>query len=260
MEPKTARGSWKAEFYFDDDDKRDEKKDERSDATSCGKVAVKDQGKLELMESEKFWMVPDFQTGSDAKGFSMSKTILGKQITKEIVMKVLAEGKSELIEGFVSQRTRRSFDSYLVLDAKKGNVGWEFPPREEKSKAPRRTKKEGGKKEENDAPARRSASKAGSEKVGTVTVKGKGEHDLLQNEDEWLVDGLSFGKTRKPLTIRREMCSVAITQEMVTQLLAKGKTELIKDFVSRKTGRKFEAYLVLDTNGGRVSYEFPERK
>ena len=260
VEPKTARGSWKAEFYFDDDDKRDEKKDERSDATSCGKVAVKDQGKLELMESEKFWMVPDFQTGSDAKGFSMSKTILGKQITKEIVMKVLAEGKSELIEGFVSQRTRRSFDSYLVLDAKKGNVGWEFPPREEKSKAPRRTRKEGGKKEENDAPARRSASKAGSEKVGTVTVKGKGEHDLLQNEDEWLVDGLSFGKTRKPLTIRREMCSVAITQEMVTQLLAKGKTELIKDFVSRKTGRKFEAYLVLDTNGGRVSYEFPERK
>ena len=261
LEPKTARGSWKAEFYFDDDD-REEKKEEQTDATSCGKVAVKDQGKLELMETEKFWTVPDFKTGTDAKGFSMAKTILGKQITREIVMKVLADGKSELIEGFVSQRTRRSFDSYLVLDVKKGNVGWEFPPREEKPKATRRSKKEGAKKEDGDAPARRSASaaKASGESVATVAVKGKGEHSLLQTEDEWVVDGLTFGKSRKPLAIRREMCSVPITQEMVTQLLAKGKTELIKDFVSRKTGRKFEAYLVLDTNIGRVGYEFPERK
>ena len=46
----------------------------------------------------------------------------------------------------------------------------------------------------------------------------------------------------------------------MAQLLSKGKTELIKDFVSHKTGRKFEAYLVLATDNGRVSYEFPERK
>ncbi|WP_151210941.1 hypothetical protein, partial [Akkermansia muciniphila] len=36
--------------------------------------------------------------------------------------------------GFVSQRTKRPFDAFLVLDFKTGKVGFEFPPREEKPK------------------------------------------------------------------------------------------------------------------------------
>ena len=56
------------------------------------------------------------------------------------------------------------------------------------------------------------------------------------------------------------MCGVTITPEMVVQLLTKGKTELIADFISRKSGRKFDAYLVFDSGTGRVSYEFPPRK
>jgi hypothetical protein len=46
----------------------------------------------------------------------------------------------------------------------------------------------------------------------------------------------------------------------ITQLLTKGKTELIKDFTSHKSGKKFDAYLVLNASTGRVSYEFPPRK
>ena len=268
VKPKSARGSWKAEFYFDDDDREEEQQAQGAEQTSHGKVEVQGQGSLELVETDRNWLVPDFKTGTNIKGFTVAKTILGREISKEQVLKVLREGKSDLLTGFVSQRTHRSFDSYLVLDVKKGNVGWEFPPREEKPKAARRSagKATAGTQDAKPEKAAKAAgkpaaaSKANAERVGTVTVKGKGEHDLLQTEDEWLVDGLTYGKSRRPLTIRREMCSVAITQEMVAQLLSKGKTELIRDFVSHKTGRKFEAYLVLGTDNGRVSYEFPERK
>jgi DNA topoisomerase-3 len=47
---------------------------------------------------------------------------------------------------------------------------------------------------------------------------------------------------------------------VVVQLLTKGKTELIKDFTSHKSGKKFDAYLVFNSSTGRVSYEFPPRK
>ncbi len=256
VEPKTAKGSWKTEFFFED---ADNEETEPADQSSCGKVAVKGQGKLELKETDKLWLVPDFKLSSGKKGFSMSKTILGKQISQEQVKQVLGEGKSELISGFVSQRTQRSFEAYLVLDEKKGNVGWEFPPREEKPKASRRS---AAKKKDDGDDAAKEAPKAPAQakRVGPVSVKGKGEHDLLETEDAWIVDGLAYGKSRKPLAVKRKMCEVEITLEMAVQLLSKGKTGLISDFVSRKNGRKFEAYLVLDTNAGRVNYEFPPRK
>jgi DNA topoisomerase-3 len=46
--------------------------------------------------------------------------------------------------------------------------------------------------------------------------------------------------------------------EQVKKLLVEGKTELLKSFVSKKTGRKFEAFLAW--KDGKVSFEFPPRE
>ncbi len=37
-------------------------------------------------------------------------------------------------------------------------------------------------------------------------------------------------------------------------------SELIKDFVSHKSSKKFEAYLVFNGSTGKVTYDFPPRK
>ena len=37
-----------------------------------------------------------------------------------------------LVSTFISQRTKRPFDAYLVFNAKTGKIGFEFPPREKK--------------------------------------------------------------------------------------------------------------------------------
>lgn len=252
--PEKEKGSWKAEFFFEDD--KAANKEAQGSQVSLGILTVKGQGELEAFESEKQWSVPAFvQDGGKKTGFSMSRAILGKSIDEEQMRKVLAEGKSDLIEGFVSQRTRRAFDAFLVLDGKKGNVGFEFPPREPRRKGAEKASAD-HKFTASDATAE-DLSKA--KRHGAVKVKGKGEYELLETEAAWHIEGLAFGKNRKPLVIPHVMCGISLTAETVGRLLAKGKTELIKDFISHKSGRKFDAYLVFSSATGRITYEFPPR-
>ena len=68
----------------------------------------------------------------DEKGLKINRVILSKEITEQNVAQLLHEGRTELIEGFISKK-RRPFDAYLVL-AKNGKVSFEFPPRKTKRK------------------------------------------------------------------------------------------------------------------------------
>ncbi|MDX3894560.1 DNA topoisomerase III [Pusillimonas sp.] len=65
----------------------------------------------------------DFRTG---------KIILQQEISPEQVSKLLSEGKTDLLDGFVSSRTNRKFKAYLVKQAN-GKISFEFEPRPEKS-------------------------------------------------------------------------------------------------------------------------------
>lgn len=252
--PATARSSWKTEFFFEND--RETAAEESAPAAAdAGSVEVKGQGMLALQESEKQWNIPDYEREGGSKGFSMSRTILGKEITREQLEQLLREGKSELISGFVSARTHRAFDAFLVVDAAKGNVGFEFPPREARPA-------KGGKAK---ADKKFTAADATAEDLskakrhGVLKVKGKGEHELLETEQAWHVEGVSYGKNHKPLVIPHVMCGIDLNAETIAKLLTKGKTDLIKDFVSHKSGRKFDAYLVFTPTSGRITYEFPPR-
>ena len=64
--------------------------------------------------------------------FRSGQVILQQPVAREQMQKLLAEGKSDLLTGFVSARTRRAFSAFLVRD-KDGKVGFEFEPREAKA-------------------------------------------------------------------------------------------------------------------------------
>ncbi len=68
----------------------------------------------------------------EEKGLKISRIILSKEITEENIKQLLSQGRTELIEGFISKK-RRPFDAYLVL-AKNGKVTFEFPPRKSKQR------------------------------------------------------------------------------------------------------------------------------
>ncbi len=76
--------------------------------------------------------------GTKATPFSMSKHMLGAEITREQVVKLLTQGKTDLIK-FISNRTKRPFDAYLTLAKNSSKVRFEFPPREAKPKADKGT-------------------------------------------------------------------------------------------------------------------------
>ncbi len=78
----------------------------------------------------------------------LSRKILGKELTREHFLKLLQEGKTDLIPGFISNRTKKPFSAFLVLKAN-GSTGFQFPPRAKKPKAVKKTAK--AKKEEANA-------------------------------------------------------------------------------------------------------------
>ena len=64
---------------------------------------------------------------SDGKcRFRITKTLLDKSIPSEELRKLLNEGKTSLIQGFKSRKTRRLFDAVLFLK-EDGGIGFEFP-------------------------------------------------------------------------------------------------------------------------------------
>jgi DNA topoisomerase-3 len=62
--------------------------------------------------------------------FKTATTILQQPITPEQMAKLLAEGRTDWLDGFVSNRTRRPFKAALVWDAQAGKVNFAFEPRE----------------------------------------------------------------------------------------------------------------------------------
>jgi len=65
--------------------------------------------------------------------FRSGRIILQQEILPEQMVKLLNDGKTDLLPGFISQRTRRPFKAFLVK-AKDGKVSFEFEER--KAKAP----------------------------------------------------------------------------------------------------------------------------
>lgn len=59
--------------------------------------------------------------------FRLSAKILNLDIPREQAVKLLTDGKTDELNGFISTRTKKPFKAFLIL--KKGEVKFEFPPR-----------------------------------------------------------------------------------------------------------------------------------
>ena len=110
----------KVEFDFGNDDD-DEEEVDFSEQESIGKCP-KCKG---LVYEHGRAFVCEKNTGKDRKcSFRTGKVILKRDIEKEQVVKLLKEGKTDLIPNFISKRGR-PFKAFLVLKSN-GDVGFEF--------------------------------------------------------------------------------------------------------------------------------------
>ncbi|OEZ98405.1 DNA topoisomerase III [Duganella phyllosphaerae] len=115
------------------------------------------------------------QTVAKPKGcdFRSGRIILQQEILPEQMAKLLNDGKTDLLPGFVSQRTRRPFKAFLVK-GKDGKISFEFEER--KAKAPAKGKAaakaepetEGGADAAAVAPKKAAAKKAPAKKAAAT--------------------------------------------------------------------------------------------
>ena len=125
-------GKWKVSFVFDDgDNERDELTDDQIIAT----VTTPEKQEVKIYETNKAWYVPAISNKDNPDGIRISRTILQCELTTEQGIKLIEKGKTDLIKGFISKRTKRAFSAFLTFDHQTGKVGFEFEPRKAAKKA-----------------------------------------------------------------------------------------------------------------------------
>ena len=178
--------------------------------------------------------------------FRSGKIILQRPIEREQVQKLLATGKTDLLEKFISKKGR-PFKAFLVV--KDGGVGFEFEPREAK---PRKAAAKAG-------PAAAPEPKidfTGQPSLGKCPLCGK---RVFEGGTAYVCERSQADNRPCKFKINKVILQQPIDREQAARLLAKGKTDLFREFISAKSGRPFTAYLVMD-EAGKVTFAFPPRE
>jgi DNA topoisomerase III len=121
--------NWKLEFDFGEDAKKDGESGEPIDfsaQTSLG-ACPKDQG--HVYEHGASYVCEHAVGANVTCDFKSGKIILQQPVAREQMSKLLETGKTDLLENFVSNKTRRKFKARLAYDKKEGKVSFEFEPR-----------------------------------------------------------------------------------------------------------------------------------
>ena len=178
------------------------------------------------------------------QGFRIGRLMCQKPITREMVIDLISQGKTGVIEGFISKKGR-PFSAMLKREGAK--FSWEFPPR------PPKLDKDGN-------PIARKA-KAPPDLSKAVVLGESKQHaggELVQTDDAYYV--------RKPdqngrivFTLKRQLCGKELPVEEVQRLLSdEGRTNLIEGLMSKRN-TPFSAYLVLSRTKAKADFEFPPR-
>jgi DNA topoisomerase-3 len=123
--------NYKLEFDFGDD-KAGEESGEIIDFSGKESLGVCPKCGGHVYEHGKNYVcdrtVPTHAHPTPSCDFKSGQIILQQPIEREQMTKLLATGKTDLLDKFVSMRTRRAFKAMLAWDAEAGKVNFEFAP------------------------------------------------------------------------------------------------------------------------------------
>lgn len=175
--------------------------------------------------------------------FRTGKIILQQEIPPAQIVKLLAEGKTDLLKGFVSKKTNRKFEAFLIV--KDGGTAFEFVPRERKGKAKDGTPKEPQPK----------IDFTGKTAVGKCPKCGS---QVFDTEAGYLCEKSQADSKPCRFKIGKEILQQPIDVAQAHKILATSKSDLMDKFIS-KAGKPFPAFLVMDSKG-KITFEFPPRE
>jgi len=198
----------------------------------------------EVCESGSSFIVREKKPdGTWEQTFRVGRIMCQKPIPPEQAIKLIGEGKTDLIENFISKKGR-PFSAFLKRDG--GKFSWEFPPR-----APKLDK-------DGNPIARKARAKADLSKA---TVLGESKlhpgGQLVELGDAYYVRKPDQDN-RQVFKLSKRLCEVELPAAQVQKLLTDGRSDLIEGFVSKR-GNKFSAYLVISQKQDKADFEFPPR-
>ncbi len=132
--------NWKLEFDFGDDAKQGEGDGQAVDFSDQESLGACPKCKGHVYEHGSNYLCEHAVGAHVTCDFKTGKIILQQPVAREEVHKLLATGKTGLLENFISNKTRRKFKAFLAYDAKEGKVSFEFEPRAAKTAAKTATK------------------------------------------------------------------------------------------------------------------------
>ncbi len=144
--------NWKLEFDFGEDAKKEGESGEPVDFSAQQGLGACPKCQGHVYEHGTSYVCEHAVGAHVTCDFKSGKIILQQPVAREQMTKLLAEGKTALLENFVSNKTRRKFKAFLAWNKAEGKVGFEFEPR-----APR-------------APAKKAAAKSATKAAAKKAV------------------------------------------------------------------------------------------
>jgi len=175
--------------------------------------------------------------------FRSGKIILQQEIAPEQMKKLLETGKTDLLTKFVSKRTGRAFKAFLAI-GKDGKIGFEFQPREARSKKSDQPRKLAPKIDFTGQPPLGKCPKCGG-KIFQSAEQYLCEH--TQSDGKYCTFKLDKVKNSQPIEV-----------EQFQKMLNTGKTDMLSNFISR-TGKPFTACLKMSRKG-KIEFDFAPRE
>jgi DNA topoisomerase-3 len=121
--------NWKLEFDFGDEARREAESGEPVDFSGEQSLGACPKCQGRVYEHGTNYVCEHAVGAHVTCDFKSGKIILQQPVAREQMGKLLQSGKTELLENFVSNKTRRKFKAYLAYDKKEGKVVFEFEPR-----------------------------------------------------------------------------------------------------------------------------------
>jgi len=139
-------GNWKLEFDFGDDAKKQAESGEPVDFSGQQSLGRCPKTKGRVYEHGTNYVCEHSVGPNPTCDFKSGKIILQQPIAREQVEKLLETGSTDLLENFVSNKTRRKFKARLAWDEHEGKVVFRFEPRAAKATARRPAKQAAARK------------------------------------------------------------------------------------------------------------------
>jgi DNA topoisomerase-3 len=133
--------NWKLEFDFGEDARAAEGDGEPIDFSAQESLGHCPKCQGRVFEHGTSYVCEHAVGAPVTCDFKSGKIILQQPVPREEMSRLLASGKTALLENFVSNKTRRKFKAFLSFDKKEGKVVFEFEPRGVKAPAAKTARK-----------------------------------------------------------------------------------------------------------------------